>query len=459
MKWILFFCFLLAAGFASAQETVRLGPDEIASNQSWTITISVKNARLKSYDAQPEIAGFRKRGTSPQSSTTIINGQVSSEESVIMHYTPIKEGVVTVPSLTFTVNGKPIKVNGKKVKVGPPARRSADPFDSFFERSPADDFFGNEEPEFVEVKDDALLMVSTSRSEVYVGEGFNVTLSFLIADNNRAQLQFYDIDKQLTAILKQLRPANCWEEDFTNENIEGQSIMINGKHYTQYKLHEAMYYPFNTEPIRFPSLNLEMIKYKIAKNPSFFGRNRQEDFKTYKSEAKTVRVKPLPPHPLGNSVAVGDYKLRERIGDTHLQTGNSVSYEFNIYGEGNFAAVNKPQINTDDDAFEFYDPTVQQEISKERNRLTGSKSFRYFMIPREPGKYNLGKYFHWIFFNPTTSRYDTLRSNTSVSVEGESKKNEVIQSSDRENRTWTFWLFSGFIAVMFGGSIVLLFKK
>jgi hypothetical protein len=63
-----------------------------------------------------------------------------------------------------------------------------------------------------------------------------------------------------------------------------------------------------------------------------------------------------------------------------------------------------------------------------------------------------------------------------VSVEGESKKNEVIQSSDpgsfydkislaenvlqtRENRTWTFWLFSGFIAVMFGGSIVLLFKK
>ncbi len=467
--------FSLSALAVQAQDAgIRLGPDEMGVNQVWTIVVTVKNGRIRSYDNIPEIPGFRKRGTSSQSSTSMINGQVSSEESIVMNYTPMKEGVVTVPSFTITVNGTPIKVAGKKVKVGPAVQqRRSDPFQSHFDRS--DDFFGNEEPEFVEVKDDALLLLQTSKSEVFVGEGFNATLSFLIADNNRAHLQFHDLDKQLSAILKKLRPGNCWEENFALESIEGEQVTINGKQYVQYKIHQAMYYPFNTEPIRFPSLPLEMIKFKVAKNPSFFGRNRQEDFKTYTSAPKRVTVKPLPPHPLSSSVAVGDYKLREKISDTHLQTGTSASYEFNVYGEGNISAIQKPAIRGDD-SFEFYDPSVHQEISRDRNRLTGTKSFRYFMIPREPGQYKLADYFQWVFFNPNTARYDTLRSQVAVEVKGESKKNLAILSSDQgsfydkinlagnalQNRvsgTWSFWLFTGFIVTMVGGSAMLLLKK
>ena len=54
-----------------------LGPDEIGENQAWTITITVQNDRLKSYDNFPEIHGFRKRGQSTQSTTNIVNGQIS----------------------------------------------------------------------------------------------------------------------------------------------------------------------------------------------------------------------------------------------------------------------------------------------------------------------------------------------------------------------------------------------
>jgi hypothetical protein len=477
MKWIVSLVIMTFSTFSlQAQESVRLGPDEIGSNQVWTIVVSVKNGRIKSYDNMPEIPGFRKRGMSSQSSTSIVNGQMSSEESIVMNYTPMKEGVITVPSFTITVNGKAIKVNGKKVKVGPPVQqRRSDPFQNQFDRSPADDFFGNQEPDYVEVRDDALLLLQTSKSEVYVGEGFNTTLSFLIADDNRAHLQFYELDKQLSAILKKLRPGNCWEENFPLESIEGEAVTINGKRYTQFLIHQAMYYPFNTDPIRFPALELEMIKFKVARNPTYFGRNRQEDFKTYTSTPKTVVVKQLPPHPLSNSVAVGNYKLREKISDTHLQTGNSASYEFNVYGEGNISAIQKPNIKGDD-YFEFYDPEVRQEISKERNRLAGTKSFRYYMIPREPGQYNLGKYFGWVFFNPNTARYDTLTSQVVVDVQGESKKNEAIQSRDqgsfydkiqlagnslqtRNSDTWSFWLFTGFIVAMVAGSAVLLLKK
>src|SRR5690606_25943671 len=151
----------------------------------------------------------------------------------------------------------------------------------------------------------------------------------------------------------------------------------------QYKIHQAVYYPFNTEPITFPRIGLEMIKFKVAKNPSFFGQNRQEDFKTYYSKPRTVTVKELPPHPLRNSVSVGDYKLNERISETHLQTGNSVSYELNVYGEGNIAGVQNPRVS-DDENFEIYDPSIRQDINRGNNRVSGTKSFRYFMIPSEP---------------------------------------------------------------------------
>lgn len=340
---------------------ITLGPDEIGENQAWTITITIQNDRLKSYDNFPEINGFRKRGTSTQSSTNIINGQITSSQSVIMTYLPTKQGIITIPSFTLKVNDKPINVPGKKVKVGPPVQQQRDPLRDFFDRP--DDFFGRNETEFVDIKEDAFLALTTSKDEVYVGEGFNATISFFVAADNRAPLQFYELGKQITDILKKVKPSNCWEENFNIENIEGESVTIGGKDYTQYKIYQATLYPLNTEPVVFPAFDMQMIKYKVAKNPSFFGQNRKEDFKTFRSKPKRVSVKPLPPHPLKDVVAVGDYHLNERMRNVDLETGNSASYEFNIYGEGNISAVEKPIVKRDGN-FEFYEPNVQQNINR-----------------------------------------------------------------------------------------------
>ena len=93
----------------------------------------------------------------------------------------------------------------------------------------ADDFFGEGETEFVEIKEDAFLALTTNKDEVYVGEGVNTTLSFFVSHDNRAQLQFYELDRQLGEILKKIKPTNCWEENFNIENIDGESVKINGR--------------------------------------------------------------------------------------------------------------------------------------------------------------------------------------------------------------------------------------
>lgn len=471
----LLFIFSLYSTVLAQQVQITLGPDEIGENQAWTITVTVQDDRLKSYDNFPEIKGFRKRGQSTQSTTNIVNGQISSSQSVIMTYIPLQQGTLTVPSFTMKVNEKPISVAGKKVKVGPPQQQQRDPFKNFFDRSPADDFFGEGETEFVDIKEDAFLALTTSKDDVYIGEGFNTTLSFFVSQDNRAPLQFYELGRQLAEILKKVKPTSCWEENFNIENIDGENVKINGRDYTQYKVYQATFYPLNTEPINFPSIGLEMIKYKVAKNPSFFGQNRKEDFKKFYTKPKRITVKELPPHPLKNSVAVGDYKLDERIRSKDLETGKSAGYNFNIYGEGNISAIAKPNVKSDE-TFEFYEPNVRQDINRQNNRVTGTKSFDYFMIPKEPGKYKLRDYFQWVFFNPREKKYDTLKSQLTVTVTGESKKNEAIQASDVGNfydkievadntlkmvtdNTWQSWAFNGFILVMLAASAYLVLRK
>lgn len=475
MRWTLVAVFLLIFSATQAQKVqITLGPDEIGENQTWTITITIQNDRLRSYDNFPDIDGFRKRGTSTQSTQNIINGQISSSQSIIMTYLPLKQGTFTVPDFSMKVNDKTLQVSGKQVRVGPPVQQQQDPFRSFFDRSP-DDFFGSGETEFVDVNDEAFLALTTSKDEVYTGEGFNTTLSFYVSEDNRAPLQFFELGRQLSEILKKIKPNNCWEENFNIENIEGEPVTIGRKQYTRYKIYQATYYPLNTESIVFPRVGLEMIKYKVAKNPSFFGQNRKEDYKTFYSKPKTVRVKELPEHPLRDEVAVGNYKMSETMPSTDISTGKSVSYVFTVFGEGNISAIQKPTVRSDSH-FEFYDPNIRMDIKRDNSRVTGTKSFNYFLIPKEPGRYPLANYFQWVFFNPEENRYDTLKSKLTAYVTGESTKNEVIEANDdgsfydkiqtadnslqviRENY-WQQAGFGIFILLVLASSAYLVFKK
>lgn len=428
---VLFFLgFLFFTSHLGAQNvSVQIGSDKIALNEAFTITVVVENDKLRNLNGFPEIEGFIKRGTSSSTSTQFINGQVSSTQSITQNYVAQREGSYRVPSFTISVNGQDVKVSSSTVQVGPPRQRrrqvdpfAADPWEELFGRPK-----GNEE--FVDVKADAFFALSTDKSQVYLGEGFNTSLAFYVSEQNRADLEFYDMSKQLTDILKRIRPANCWEENFNVENIKREQVTINNKRYQKYLIYQATFFPLNAEPVEFPAVGLKLIKYKMAKNPSFFGPSRQEDFKTFYSQPKKIEVKELPDHPLKDQVAVGEYTLTEQISGEQLQTGESFSYNFNIQGRGNINAIENPEIPVTDD-FDFYSPNIQQNVHRRNSEVTGNRSFGYYAIPNEPGQYDLGEYFQWTFFNPKTEEYQTLRSQIKVAVQGESKKNESILATD-----------------------------
>ena len=211
--------FLLLSMFAllvtaKAQDiTITTGPEEIGLNEAFTITLSVKNERLSEYDGFPEIDGFLKRGTSSSTSTNMINGQISTSQSITQNYVAQREGTFRLEPFTMTINGKKVSSPGKTIKVGPPKQRrnAFDPFGS----DPFEDLFGrrNAPQEFVDVEEDAFLALSTSKDEVYLGEGVTVTLALYVAETNRAQLQFYDLGGQL-AVVDQRAAAAVFDHGF-----------------------------------------------------------------------------------------------------------------------------------------------------------------------------------------------------------------------------------------------------
>ena len=167
LKFLLITCFCLISFVAKSQDiSVELGDNNVPLNSVFTIKVTVKEGKLKNYSDFPEIEGFAKRGTSSSSSTNIINGQISSSQSITQRYLPLEEGTYKLPAFSMEVNGNTVRSGGIDITVTKPVdrprnTRRRDPFG----RSPFDDLFGNpkEDPEFVDVKEDAFLALTTDK--------------------------------------------------------------------------------------------------------------------------------------------------------------------------------------------------------------------------------------------------------------------------------------------------------
>jgi hypothetical protein len=240
---LVFFAFLFS-GIAKGQDVkIELGPDEIGLNETFTIKVTLANEKIKSYDQFPEINGFQKQGLSQASSMNLINGQMSSSNSIIQYYKPSKKGQFTIAPFDLTINGTAFSSKGKRVTVVDAKTVTGlggggDPFAEFFGRTA-------EEPEFVELEDDAFFALTVDKEEVFAGEGFTMSLAFMMSESNRAEFQFYEPAKQLDAILKKIKPNNAWEENYNISNIDPEQVTINGKRWVRYKVYEASFFPFS----------------------------------------------------------------------------------------------------------------------------------------------------------------------------------------------------------------------
>jgi hypothetical protein len=423
-------CLLWTVPATAQQISIELGKSPLPINQYFTVSVKLQDQTLKEYAPFPEIPGFKKSNKYSSTKTISTAGKTTTIFTLIQNYAPLAEGEFELKPFTMKVNGQVVQSQGMTIKVTPvvaATQQTPDVLDPTVTEETVP--VVEEQPEYIDKEDNAFLTVYTNKKEVYVGEGLTVNLYFYLAREDQRLLDFYDFNRQIEHILQQLKQPNVWEETFEFTEITPENVTVNGKPYLRFKLYEAVLYPLNLEPIHFPALTLQMIKYKVAKNPGLLTKDRQEGFKTFYSREKVVPVHELPPHPLRDMVPVGQYRLRESLSKQQVSVNKSFTYLFQVEGEGNLAAI-MPPVPTPAAGLDFYPPDVRQDVTRRAGRVIGSKSFSYPVIPHEPGTYKMGEALQWIFFNPVTATYDTLQPKLAVHVTGVRDADALVLSRD-----------------------------
>ena len=409
---------------------VVLGPAKIGSNEVYTITVTARDASLDEYSNFPNIPGFSKAGTSSSSSMSSINGRVTNETSIIQNYMPEKQGTFKLPAFTMKVNGTTVRSPGATIEVGPPVeQKKVDPFGvDPFAYDPFEDFFNK--PGGQEAKADAFFSIQADKKEIWVGEGVNISVSFLVADDNMADMNFYDLGNQLQGLLKKIKPENCWEENFGIDEIIPFRTRIGKKNYTEYRIYQSTLYPLTPKPISIPALTLNMAR--VRPGAGFFGAVSKEDIKPFTSRPVLVKVKDLPAHPLKGKVSVGEFAMQEKMASKEVGINQGLAVDLAIVGEGNISYIPEPLVNKIS-ILDIYPPNTSQNIRREAGKVRGQKVFSYLLVPREQGSFKLRDNLYWVYFNTKRARYDTLFPKGDFKVTKNLKKGAGVSAKSQDS--------------------------
>ncbi len=403
---ILGFCPLMAQQPAEKNISVEIGEKDLALNQPFILSIVVRNSTSRPSVQFPELPGLEKRSASATSTTNVVNGKTVLIQTISQQYFAKQEGKIVLLPFEVIVDGAKVRSEGatltfNKVEGGAVSTENS---------GGAEEFISSEEDL---ATGSIFLSVKVSKSIVFVREGFSVRLALYVAKSAPIEMEFYQLDAQLQSILKKLRPATCWEENVGIEEIVQREVTIGNKKFTEYQMYQSVFFPITLQSISFPAVKLDMLFLESSPNGQ-----KNKKVTSFYSRPVRVLVKPLPPHPHKDQISVGNYKLGEKLSREKVYSGESLRYEFTIKGDGNIATITPPEI-AKSMAFDFYPPDESQTVQRSYEKVSGERTFDYNIVARQKGKFMLGRFFQWIYFDPVRAKYDTLRSSKAVEVTGE----------------------------------------
>ncbi|WP_436485724.1 BatD family protein [Chitinophaga sp. ARDCPP14] len=150
--------------------------------------------------------------------------------------------------------------------------------------------------------------------------------------------------------------------------------------------------PFFDDFFNRPEVEYQDVPYKIQSNPI------------------KINVKPVPVdgRPLSYNGAVGNFNMTAVVDKKKLTTDDALTLKVTVSGQGNVNLLNSPKVETPT-GFEKYDPKVTDDIEKNSNPLSGSRTFEYVLMPQEAGDHTIPAV-EFSYFDPAANSYKTLRS-------------------------------------------------
>ena len=281
--------------------------------------------------AAPNFEGFELLAgpsISTGHSVQFINGKQSSSYSCTFTYVllPEREG-------TFTIGAATVEVEGKKYSTKP------FPVEVIAEKSSANSGGkgASNNPESRIGKDDILLRLKLSDTEVYKGEAIRASLVlYTRASIDRIEsLEMPPFD-------------DFWMQEITFDNTPSREE-YNGRVYETYKIRELLLSPQRSGEVVIPAATMNVVAQVVQSNsrgfdPIFGGRQVYHISRKLTTPEQKIQVKEFPKGaPASFAGAVGRFSLSAKMPEAEIKANSSDQISITISGDGNLKFITAPK--------------------------------------------------------------------------------------------------------------------
>ena len=386
--------------FADKVSFTASAPDAVVVGDQFRLSYTVTTQKVKDFRA-PSIKGFdvlMGPSRSQQSSTQIVNGNVTSTSSITFTYILMANtaGEYTIGGASIVADGNQMGSNSVKIKVLPQDQNS----NGGQGGSSAHSSSGTS------VSDQDLFITATaSKTNVFEQEAFVLTYKIYTRESN-------------------LQLNNAKLPDFKGFHSQEIEMTTNARwtpeHYRGRNYYTTVYRQFVLFPQQSGKLYIDPAQFQMtigkpvqSDDPfdAFFngGSNVIEIKKSIATPKIAINVSPLPAgKPADFSGGVGEFTVSSSINSKELKTNDAITIKLVISGTGNLKLISNPEIKFPED-FEVYDPKVDNQVRLTREGLTGNRVIEYLAIPRHAGTYKIpGVSFS--YFDIRSKSYKTLKT-------------------------------------------------
>ena len=385
---------LMLSWAASAQVSFTVDAPALTAlgrpfNVAFTIDAEPEQNSFKAPEFEENFDVVAGPSTSVGRSMQFINGKQSSSYNYTITY-----ALMPRESGTFTIGSASVKVDGKTYTTRPML------VEVIAEKQGAGVKTPNTSPEGSIGRDDVLLRLKVSDTELYKGESLRASLVLYtrVTVENIESLTMPPFD-------------GFWSQELSFDNAPSREE-YNGRVYETYKITELLLSPQESGKIVIPEAVMDVVAQVVVQDrrnydPIFGGRQVYRVSRELKSAPVTINVKEFPAGaPQSFNGAVGNFSLRSTMPAAEIDANSADQIELTISGTGNLKFITAPRI-TLPESFEVYDTKVVDNCKITATGTTGSLTYTYPFVARSAGAFTIPR-IEFSFFNPDTQAYETL---------------------------------------------------
>ena len=343
----------------------------------------------------PDFAGFdllAGPSVSTGHSIQFINGKQSSSYNCTYTYVLLPQAAGT-----YTIDAASIEVEGKRYTTKPlPIEVIAEKGGADSHKYPA----SAKSPESSVSKDDILLRLKLSETELYKGETIRASL-ILYTRVGIDQIESLDMPPF----------DDFWMQELSFDNTPSREE-YNGRVYETYKIRELLLSPQRSGEITIPATTMSVVAQVVMQNnrkfdPIFGGRQIYHFTRELRTAPIKIRVKDFPKGaPATFNGAVGSFTMSATLPESVIDANSSDQLSITIAGDGNLKFITAPQLRLPD-SFELYDMKVADNVKVAAAGTSGSITYTYPFVARSAGEFTIEP-LYFSYFDPTTGEYRTL---------------------------------------------------